>query len=103
MNYAIFDNGYDNVKVGNLEGFYQKGDKVCLEKTNIPNDCIIAVKYFLDEEEEKDKYIFLLIIDSKYVNYFTTLEKIKGTFPIYVNRGISKNKNQFGWEEIKRI
>lgn len=103
MNYGIFDNGYDNVKVENLDGFYQKGDKVSLKQTNLPNDCIIAVKYFLDEKEEKDKYIFLLIINEKYVNYFTTLEKIKGDFPVYVNKGVSENKNQFGWEEIKLI
>lgn len=103
MNYAIFDNGYDNVKVDILEGSYEKGDIVSLEKTNLPNDCIIAVKYFLDEKEEKDKYIFLLIINSKYVNYFTTLEKIKGDFPVYISKGISKEKNNFGWKEIKRV
>lgn len=103
MNYAIFDNGYDNVKVHTLNGSYAKGDKVTLDGTNLPEDCIIAVKYFLDEKEEKDKYIFLLIRNSKYINYFTALEKIKGNFPVFIDKELSKKKNNFGWKEIKRL
>lgn len=82
--YATLDNSYDGIQVHCFElGWYSRGEVLPVEVAGIPKNCILATKYFFDENKDIDKYIYILIKNGIYINYFFRLDDIKGDFPIY--------------------
>jgi len=89
--YSTLDNGYDGIQVHCFElGGYNRRDVLPIEEAGIPKDCILATKYFLDEKNDLDKYVYILIRNGVYINWFFKLEDIRGNFPIYEDDVASK-------------
>lgn len=100
--YSTFDNGYDDIKVHCIGvGRFKKGDRLPIEKTNLPLNCILATKYYFDEREDIDKFVYILIEYGKYVNWFDSISKIKGKYPIYEDTSPYGSKAKYGWEPVK--
>lgn len=100
--YCRFENGYDNnIRVLGFEGYYKRGDVVPLGDLGLPNDCVVATKYFADEKNDVDKYVFLLFDGGKYVEFFYSLGKIRGVenYPVFVQS--PKESIKDSWVEFK--
>lgn len=84
--YDTLDNGYDGIQVKCFDCLlrqYERGEILPIEEAGLPSDCILATKYFFDEKEDINKYVYILIKNKKYINWFTNLKQIKGDFLIY--------------------